>query len=80
MQRLIVQRGDDHQFELINATDFKGRAKGDGQGQPATAGPRKPQLKNDGQAKVIPISRKKKGSKRLRALTPLPASTSRRVK
>jgi hypothetical protein len=26
MQRLIVQRGDDHQFALINAFDFKGRA------------------------------------------------------
>jgi hypothetical protein len=26
MQRLIVQRGDDHKFELINALDFKGRA------------------------------------------------------
>jgi hypothetical protein len=26
MQRLIVQRGDDRQFALINALDFKGRA------------------------------------------------------
>jgi hypothetical protein len=63
-QRLIVERRDKGQFELIKAMDFKPKSKGNGQEQVTTGGPEKPRTKGNGQAETM---RTTKGKRRTEA-------------
>jgi hypothetical protein len=63
--RVYVRR-ENGELKATKVTPMDQEPKGDGQGQPAIARPRKPQPKNDGQAETTPTRRKKKQSKGLR--------------
>jgi hypothetical protein len=62
--RVYVRRKDG-ELQATFVTPMDEELKGNGQGQPAIARPRKPQPKNDGQAETTPTRRKNKRSKGL---------------